>query len=98
MLVVKSKLKGLTALVTGASSGIGAETAFRLGANGAYTLIHYHENLQGATEVLEKIRQVRGDGELISRDLSNSSGIAQFTGSFASLQRPIDILVNNAVL
>ena len=56
--MVESELKGLTALVTGASSGIGAETAFRFGANGAYTLIHYHENLQGATEVLEKIRQV----------------------------------------
>ncbi len=94
--MVESELKGLTALVTGASSGIGAETAFRFGANGAYTLIHYHENLQGATEVLEKIRQVRGDGELISGDLSNSSSIAQFTGSFESLQRPIDILVNNA--
>ena len=87
----REQLKGLTALVTGASSGIGAETAFRFGANGAYTLIHYHENLQGATEVLEKIRQVRGDGELISADLSNSSSIAQFTGSFEKLQRPIDI-------
>jgi 3-oxoacyl-[acyl-carrier protein] reductase len=94
--VVENELKGLTALVTGASSGIGAETAFRFGVNGVYTLIHYHENLQGATEVLEKIRQVRGDGELISADLSNSSSIAQFTGSFEHLHRPIDILVNNA--
>jgi 3-oxoacyl-[acyl-carrier protein] reductase len=94
--VVERELKGLTALVTGASSGIGAETAFRFGTNGAYTLIHYHENLQGATEVLEKIRQVHGAGELISADLSNSSSIAQFTNSFERLQRPIDILVNNA--
>jgi NAD(P)-dependent dehydrogenase (short-subunit alcohol dehydrogenase family) len=94
--VVESDLNGLTALVTGASSGIGAETAVRFGTNGAYTLIHYYENLQGATEVLEKIRRVGGDGELISADLSNSSSITQFTGLLQSSQRPIDILVNNA--
>jgi 3-oxoacyl-[acyl-carrier protein] reductase len=94
--VVETELNGLTALVTGASSGIGAEAAFGFGANGAYTLIHYHENLQGATEVLERIRRVGGDGELISADFSNRSSIAQFTGSLQTLQRPIDILVNNA--
>lgn len=92
----ENDFKGLTALVTGASGGIGAETAFRFGANGAYTLIHYHENLQGATEVLEKIRRVSGDGELISADLSNGSSIEEFSGSLQRWQRPIDILVNNA--
>jgi len=93
--VIESDFNGLTALVTGASSGIGAETAVRLGASGAYTLIHYYENLQGATEVLEKVRRVGGDGEVISADLSNSSSITQFSGSLQTLQRPIDILVNN---
>jgi NAD(P)-dependent dehydrogenase (short-subunit alcohol dehydrogenase family) len=94
--VVESDLNGLTALVTGASSGIGAETAFRFGARGAYTLIHYYKNLQGATEVLKKIRQVGGDGKLISADLSNSLSIAPFSALLQGWQRPIDILVNNA--
>jgi NAD(P)-dependent dehydrogenase (short-subunit alcohol dehydrogenase family) len=94
--VAESDFDGLVALVTGASSGIGAETAFRFGSNGAYTLIHYSRNLQGATEVLEKIRRVGGNGELIAADLSASSSIAQFASSLQTLQRPIDILVNNA--
>ncbi|MGC2366264.1 MAG: SDR family NAD(P)-dependent oxidoreductase [Candidatus Sulfotelmatobacter sp.] len=94
--MVESTLDGLTALVTGASSGIGAETAVRFGANGAHTLIHYNDNRQGAVEVLDRIRQAGGNGELISADLSDSSSIARLTSSLHSLHRPIDILVNNA--
>jgi NAD(P)-dependent dehydrogenase (short-subunit alcohol dehydrogenase family) len=96
VVVAESDLKVLTALVTGASSGIGAETAFSFGASGAYAIIHYSANLQGATEVLNKIRRAGGDGELICADLSHGPGIAQFTASLQALQRPIDILVNNA--
>jgi 3-oxoacyl-[acyl-carrier protein] reductase len=96
VVVTEVDFNGLTALVTGASSGIGAETAFRFGAKGAYTLIHYFGNLQGATEVLEKIRRVGGNGELISADLSNSASIARFASSLQTLHRPVDMLVNNA--
>jgi 3-oxoacyl-[acyl-carrier protein] reductase len=96
VVVTEGDFNGLTALVTGASSGIGAETAFRFGAQGAYTLIHYFGNLQGATEVLEKIRRVGGNGELICADLSNSASIAQFASSLQTLHRPVDMLVNNA--
>jgi 3-oxoacyl-[acyl-carrier protein] reductase len=94
--MTESDLKGRTALITGASSGIGAETAVRLAAKGVFSLIHYSQNLQGASEVLEKVRQLGGDGELIAADLSTSPGIAQFTAAIRALQRPIDILVNNA--
>jgi NAD(P)-dependent dehydrogenase (short-subunit alcohol dehydrogenase family) len=94
--VAESNFNGLTALVTGASSGIGAETAFRFGADGAYTLIHYSRNLRGATDVLEKIRRAGGNGELVSADLSDSLSIAKFASSLQTFKRPIDILVNNA--
>ena len=94
--MAESNFNGLTALVTGASSGIGAETAFRFGADGAYTLIHYSRNLRGATDVLEKIRRAGGNGELVSADLSDSLSIAKFASSLQTFKRPIDILVNNA--
>jgi NAD(P)-dependent dehydrogenase (short-subunit alcohol dehydrogenase family) len=56
----------LTALITGASSGIGTEIAIQLGPHGAYAIIHYHNNLCGATEALERVRRYRGDGEHIA--------------------------------
>jgi 3-oxoacyl-[acyl-carrier protein] reductase len=94
--MVEKNLEGRVALVTGASSGIGAETTGRLAIRGAFTLIHYGKNQHGAREVLEEIRQAGGDGDIIAADLSTSSGIKQFTRELQMLPRPIDILVNNA--
>src|ERR1700678_242432 len=94
--MAEGEFEGQIALITGASSGIGAETAVQLGSCGAYVLIHYSKNLEGATDVLDRIRRAGGNGELISADLSSSSGIAQFTAALLALKKPIDILVNNA--
>jgi 3-oxoacyl-[acyl-carrier protein] reductase len=85
-----------TTLITGASSGIGAETAFLFGSKGAHTLVHYAGNAQGASDVVEKIRGNGGSANLVSADLSTLPGIQQFTETIQSLQKPIDILVNNA--
>jgi 3-oxoacyl-[acyl-carrier protein] reductase len=95
-LMAKNDISGRTALVTGASSGIGAETALQFGVKGAHTLVHYSQNLKGAAEILEKIRSAGGTGDLIAGDLSTVSGVAQFTNALQTLRRPIDILVNNA--
>jgi 3-oxoacyl-[acyl-carrier protein] reductase len=94
--MAEKEFNGRTALITGASSGIGAEAAIRLAAHGAYVLIHYGKNQAGAKDVLEKILRAGGDGELIAADLSTIPGIAEFTNALRALPRPIDILVNNA--
>ena len=87
-------LEGMTALVTGASSGIGASAAERLGSAGAHVLIHYNSAAEGASATLELVRKAGGNGALLQADLSCMDGtrslIDQVRGAGA------DILVNNA--
>jgi NAD(P)-dependent dehydrogenase (short-subunit alcohol dehydrogenase family) len=83
------EFEGLTALVTGSSNGIGAETAVRLAQRGARVLIHYHRDRANAAAVRERA----GGGEILGADLSTIEGVHQF---IAALKEPVDILVNNA--
>jgi 3-oxoacyl-[acyl-carrier protein] reductase len=84
----------MTALVTGASSGIGAATALALGARGAAVQIHYNRQKDAATEVLRCLREAGGDGALIQADLSTMDGVRSLARQMDG--RSIDILVNNA--
>lgn len=90
------EFRGMTALVTGASKGIGAETALVLAAREVFTLIHYNTARQEACQVLERIRAAGGDGELVQSDLSCTQGIHHFVDAIDHAGRPIDILINNA--
>jgi 3-oxoacyl-[acyl-carrier protein] reductase len=90
------EFQGMTALVTGASSGIGAETAVAFGSRGAYVLVHYNASRTGAEDALSRLREAGGEGELLAADLSTESGIDGFVQQLGSLARRIDILINNA--
>jgi NAD(P)-dependent dehydrogenase (short-subunit alcohol dehydrogenase family) len=91
-----TRLKGMTALISGASSGIGAATALALGKLGAYILLHCHNNTQGALEILDQIRTCGGDGAVLQSDLSTAEGIRCLIGLVRETGWPVDILVNNA--
>jgi 3-oxoacyl-[acyl-carrier protein] reductase len=87
-------LKDTTALVTGASSGIGAATALALASEGANILLHYNSNAEGATNVLEQIRQQGIAATPIQADLTTREGIRSLSRYAEATQ--IDILINNA--
>jgi 3-oxoacyl-[acyl-carrier protein] reductase len=83
-----------TALVTGASGGIGAATAIALASKGASIILHYNSNAKGAASVKDDITSYGVSCELIAADLSGTEGVQSLCA--AMQQRKIDILVNNA--
>jgi len=94
---VDRELTGKTALVTGASRGIGAATAVALANHGAGRLIlHYNSYKPGIDAVMAAVRNAGADASAIQADLGCSSGIESFLESLKATGAGIDILVNNA--
>jgi len=69
-----NKLTGKTALVTGASRGLGRATALALAKAGAQVLVHYGRGLAEAEAVAAEIRQAGGRADVVAGDLAAPDG------------------------
>lgn len=84
-----------TALVTGASGGIGAAIALALATQGADIALHFHQNESAAREIAAQIEALGRRALTIQADLRDSGAVERLWQA-AEAFAPIDILVNNA--
>ena len=90
------KLIGKTALVTGASRGIGREIALELARQGANVVVNYAGSEAKAYEVVEEIKGLGQEAIAIQCDVSNSESVTDMVKETVDHFGKIDILVNNA--
>ena len=89
-------LTGKVALVTGASSGIGAAAAATLADLGARVVLGYYRNRKGAEETRDRIANAGGMAVAMEGDVRRAEETRRLVERTASEIGPIDILVNNA--
>ena len=91
-------LKGQTALVTGASSGIGEGIARAMAAAGANVVINYVTGEEAALAVVKSIADMGGNAAAVKADVSNEEQVLVMFKTAYKKFGTIDILVNNAGL
>ncbi|MCP3395381.1 SDR family oxidoreductase [Bradyrhizobium sp. CCGB12] len=91
-----SNASGKIAIVTGASRGIGAAIAERLGRDGFAVVINYAGSAAEAEALAGKISQAGGRAITAQADVSNASAVASMFNAAEEAFGGVDVLVNNA--
>lgn len=95
---MKKKLEGQIAIVTGASSGIGAGVAKALAREGAAVVVNYSSSEDKAREVLKEIKDEGGEGFIFQTDVSDEDQVINMFQETFKQYGTVDILINNAGL
>jgi NAD(P)-dependent dehydrogenase (short-subunit alcohol dehydrogenase family) len=94
---IMATLLGKTALVTGASRGIGRATASALANAGAHVLVHYGRSAQDAESLVAGIRSKGGRADAINADLGTPDGAIELAKKVRTIVgERLDVLVSNA--
>lgn len=88
-------LNGRTALVTGATSGIGKAAALALARRGARVLVSGRDEVRGKSTVAE-IRAENGVADFLPADLGDAASVQKLARRALDVAGRVDILVNNA--
>ena len=91
-----SKLAGKTAIITGASRGIGAEIARKFAADGAKVVVNYSGSQEKAEAVVADIQANGGEAIAVKANVSDSKSVKAMVDETMKTFGSVDILVNNA--
>jgi len=92
------KLNNEVAIITGAQSGIGRETALALARYGADIVVNYIECEQEALDVVRLVERLGRGAAAFRADVSDANAVQQMVDFATSRFGRIDILVNNAAI
>ena len=85
-----------TAIVTGASKGIGAAIAKRLAADGFRVVVNYAMSAAEAQHVVSDIEAAGGTAAAVRADVADPAGVRALFDAAETSYGPVDVLVNNA--
>jgi len=89
-------LKGKTALITGASRGIGEAIAIELAENNADVIINYYKDEDEAQTVVDKVKKYGVKSMAVKADVANFDEVKEMVNTIQKSFGKVDILVNNA--
>jgi 3-oxoacyl-[acyl-carrier protein] reductase len=89
-------LAGKTALVTGASRGIGRAIALHLAHQGARVVVNFRAHADEAGKVCREIESLGGQALAVAGDVSQSSEVERLFAAATTVYGSVDVLVNNA--
>ncbi len=95
-LVAGGVLAGRTAVVTGASSGIGRAIAERYAREGAVVYVAADRNVRGGEETVARIRAAGGQASFVRCDVADPEQVRALIDRAAAETGRLDVLVNNA--
>ncbi|WP_320664083.1 3-oxoacyl-[acyl-carrier-protein] reductase [Prochlorococcus sp. MIT 1223] len=89
-------LEGKTALITGASRGIGKAIALALAETGAEIIVNYSQSPDKAESVVESIQANGGNAYSVKANIAEESSVNEMINIVLERSKRIDVLVNNA--